>query len=249
MSRKPWLQRWLTLDQRIDMGLPVVMKSIRPEKAYPWGSPYRHSWQHVEACRKYTIGGIRSIAEMNADRIAPQARRKAALNAVAQLRAAREALAAMAKRRHDAEAYLQTLADEIETEARRIPPGRTGVGGARRARVDKARKAACAELAYDLGSADWGGADLGLTTTKDKFLDQLAGLLFEIATGRQASVTKALKAYFKEYGIKALKAPKPLVIDPTWRPKGLLEQKMWAESQKRYAEWNQPPPKARSRHP
>src|SRR5262245_41928390 len=124
MTRKPWLQRGLTLDQRIDVGLPVVMKSIRPEKAYPSASQYKYRWQHVEECRNLIVSGIRQIAERDADRVTWRTKRKAIVNAATKVRAAQKALEAVPY--SVAEVMLCAIADELEADAKIIPTGRTG---------------------------------------------------------------------------------------------------------------------------
>jgi hypothetical protein len=243
MSRKlPWLKKGITLDQRIGLGLPEVMKIVQPENASPWGSVYTYRWQHVQACRKYTIGKIRALAEM--DVVTPRVRREALLNAATKVREAQEAVAALPYRDRDAD-VLGALADVFEVEARRIPLGRAGAGGSPQARADKVRKLLCADLAHDLLSADWSsiGADRSLSTTKHKLLDYFACLLFQIATGRKGSVTKALKEYFKENDIKAFKPPPR--VEPKPKP-GPEEEKlieiMEADTAEKYAEWNKPKP-------
>jgi hypothetical protein len=220
MSKKPWLRKGLTLDQRIELGLPVVMERIQPEKAAPSASQYKYRWQHVEECRNLIVSGIRQIAERDADRVTWRTKRKAIVNAAAKVRAAQKALEAVPY--SVAEVMVCAIADELEADAKIIPTGRTGAS--RQARTDKARKDDCVFLAFQLH--EFGKSNLPFSTTKHKFFDYLVELLFQIATGRRGSVTKAIKAFFKKYGFEAVSVDR--------RPEEASEE--------RYAEWNQPPP-------
>jgi hypothetical protein len=86
---RPWLKKGLTLEERIEKGLPKLEKLFRPEEGKLWVSHAKTTKEHVDTFRTLARGHLNWIAEI---RIAsPDEMKQAALAAAAKLKSEREA--------------------------------------------------------------------------------------------------------------------------------------------------------------
>ena len=243
---KPWLGG--LIDERIESGVAEVVRIIRPEEwdGYVNDPSRKHRWQHVEACRGRAAGAIRDIAAAGEfdEAAPPPVKKKLMLRAVEQMRAARDALAAVpwspagAARAGDFQRELDSLAAGIEASASKIKRR----GNSAKARIRKVQKELAVWRALDL-ICDFSNARP--TTSKNRgvpgSLRDLASVLYGAATGeeggpRHADVVEYFKENWSSAGGKVKK--QPTIAKPSAELISAIENDPWLK--KREQEWLQP---------